>query len=152
MSKFPKIESLLPHSAPMILVDKLIYVDEDKIHSQVLISKNSPFFIANNACVGAWVGIEYMAQTIAAWSGYQHLLKKEASPIGFLLGTRRYHADVAFFKENETLDIYAQKEFESEGMGVFSCSIECRGEKMAQAQLNVFVPHKALLKNMLKRN
>ena len=152
MSKFPKIESLLPHSAPMILVDKLIYVDENKIHSQVFISRDSPFFVTDKARVGAWLGIEYMAQTIAAWSGYQSLLKQEVSPIGLLLGTRRYNADVAFFKEHETLDIYAKKEFESEGMGVFSCSIECCGEKIAQAQLNVFVPHKQLLNDMLKRN
>lgn len=150
MSKFPDVASLVPHQAPMILIDNLITVDENSIHCQVFIGEKSQFFESKTARVGAWVGIEYMAQTISAWSGYQSFLKGEKSPIGFLLGSRRYNSIPPFFEKGTTLDIYAEKLLENEGMGVFACSIKCAEKELANAQLNVFVPNTQQLEEMLK--
>lgn len=149
-NKLPCVASLVPHQDPMILINKLIAVDASSVHCQVFITEDSQFFEAESKTVGAWVGIEYMAQTIAAWSGYQHLIKGQPSPIGFLLGARRYNTDVAFFKLGDWLDVYAEKILESDGMGVFSCSIKCKKNELASAQLNVFVPSDQQLKHMLK--
>lgn len=150
MSKFPDVAILVPHQAPMILIDQLIDVDENSIHCQVFVTNKSQFFEAPTQSIGAWVGIEYMAQTISAWSGYQSFLKGEASPIGFLLGSRRYNTESACFSEGDVLDVYAEKLMEDEGMGVFSCSIKCKKTVLASAQLNVFVPNKQQLETMLK--
>ncbi|MEI6897984.1 MAG: hotdog family protein [Psychromonas sp.] len=147
--KLPTVASLVPHQAPMILIDNLIAVDENTIHCQVFISAKSPFFIAESKTIGAWLGIEYMAQTIAAWSGYQCFLKGQSSSIGFLLGARRYNTESALFYEGDTLDIYAEKLMESEGMGAFSCLIKSNGNLLASAQLNVFLPNKEQLNEML---
>jgi predicted hotdog family 3-hydroxylacyl-ACP dehydratase len=150
MSNFPDVATLVPHEAPMILIDKLIHVDENSVHCQVFINYNSPLFDEQIEAVGAWVGIEYMAQAISAWSGYQSFLKSETSPIGFLLGSRRYTSNAPLFKKGDVLDIYAQKLLENDGMGVFSCSIKCADKEIANGQLNVFVPNKEQLESMLK--
>ena len=97
MLSLPEVASLVPHEAPMILIDKLIAVDENTIHCQVFITEESQFFEDQTHSIGAWVGIEYMAQTISAWSGYQSFLKDEPSPIGFLLGSRRYNTEDRLF-------------------------------------------------------
>jgi len=150
MSNLPDVSTLVPHEAPMILIDKLLSADENNVHCQVFINHKSPFFDEQSQAVGAWVGIEYMAQTISAWSGYQSLLKSESSPIGFLLGSRRYSCNSPLFNNGDILDIYAEKLLENEGMGVFSCSIKCADKELANGQLNVFVPDKEQLENMLK--
>lgn len=147
--KLPAVVSLVPHQAPMILIDKLIAVDENCIHCQVFVTDKSQFFMPESKTIGAWLGIEYMAQTISAWSGYQSFLKNEPSPIGFLLGARRYDTESALFHEGDILDVYAEKLMESEGMGVFSCVIKCNENLLASAQLNVFVPNKEQLEEML---
>ncbi len=149
MSNFPDVSSLVPHDAPMILIDQLIDVDESSVHCQVFVTDKSQFFEAGSKSVGAWVGIEYMAQTVSAWSGYQSYMKGECSPIGFLLGSRRYNSESDRFLQGDILDIYADKLMESDGMGAFSCSIKCKNTVLATAQLNVFVPSEEQRQEML---
>ena len=76
MNKFPCVELLLPHDAPMILIDKIIDVSKLTIHCQVEINAGGMFFDKQINATPAWVGIEFMAQTVAAWSGYHAWLKK----------------------------------------------------------------------------
>lgn len=147
---FPDVSSFVPHNAPMILIDKLIAVDESSVHCQVFIDKNVPFFDAQLDAVPAWVGIEYIAQTISAWSGYQSSLRGEESPIGFLLGTRRYNSECEVFTNHAVLDVYATQLMQSDGMSAFQCSIECAGKEIISSQLNVFVPTQEQLEEMLK--
>ena len=65
---WPDIRSLIPHSDAMVLVDRVIAVDEESLCAEVRIRPDSLFCMANG--VGAWIGLEYMAQTIAAFAGY----------------------------------------------------------------------------------
>lgn len=139
-ASLPNIADLIPHAAPMILVDKLIAVDQQSIHTQVSIKADELFFNAESQSVPGYVGIEYMAQSIAAWSGFQAKQKGEPPSVGFLLGSRRYHSECSGFPLGETLDIYAEQVMESNGMAVFQCRIETQGETLASAQLNAFVP------------
>ncbi len=149
MSNFPNVASLVPHEAPMILVDNLVFADNETVHCQVFVTEQSPFFEIDSKSIGAWVGIEYMAQTISAWSGYQSYLNNKTSPIGFLLGSRRYNTKSDCFHQGDVLDIFAEKLMEADGMGAFACSIKRGTEELATAQLNVFVPNKEQLDEML---
>ncbi len=83
MTKLPPIEQLLPHDKPMILVDRALDVQQDTIHCQVDIGDHNPFFNQESLSVPAYVGIEFMAQSVAAWSGYHALTQGEEPPIGF---------------------------------------------------------------------
>ncbi len=150
MNKLPDVASLLPHEAPMILIDKLIDVAELTIHCQVNINSDGLFFDKQINGTPAWVGIEFMAQTVAAWSGYHAWLQDKPSPIGFLLGSRRYTTECEVYTQGQVLDVYAEQVMESEGMAAFSCRIECDGKELATSQLNAFVPSQDKLEEMLK--
>ena len=84
----PDIRSLVPHAGAMLLLDRVVSADADNLLAEVRIRSDSLF--CNGDGVGVWVGIEYMAQAIAAWAGYIARSRGEPVKLGFLLGTRRY--------------------------------------------------------------
>ncbi|WP_038173299.1 hotdog family protein [Vibrio pacinii] len=152
MTSIPSIDQLLPHDEPMILIDRALEVEQDSIHCQVEISGKNPFFNTQTNTLPAYVGIEFMAQSVAAWSGY-HALTRGAQPsIGFLLGSRRYNTYCDEFEQGQMLDIYAEKMMEDNGMAVFTARIEHHGETVASCQLNVYVPTEKKLQEMKIRS
>jgi len=95
--------------------------------------------LGDDQAVPAWAGIEYMAQTIAAYVGIKARQANEPIRMGFLLGTRRYSSNVAAFKVGATLTIRAEKIMQDDGLGVFDCRI--KGEAVeVTANLNVYQP------------
>ncbi|GAA5645406.1 MULTISPECIES: hotdog family protein [Vibrio] len=152
MTSIPSIEHLLPHDKPMILIDRALSVATDSIHCQVDIGEHNPFYHADTRTIPAYVGIEFMAQSIAAWSGFHALQQSQSPPIGFLLGSRRYHSDVDHFQAGQTLDIYAEKVMEDNGMAVFTARLDLAGTTLASCQLNVYVPSEQKLQEMKIRS
>ncbi|PMP14050.1 3-hydroxydecanoyl-ACP dehydratase [Vibrio breoganii] len=148
MTKYPPVEQLLPHDKPMIFIDHALEILEDSICCSVVISPENPFYSAESQSVPAYVGIEFMAQSIAAWSGYHAKLNNLEPPIGFLLGSRRYSIEATKFPLGQELVIKCQKIIEDKGMAVFSGCIEVEKEVVASCHLNVFVPSDEQLKNM----
>lgn len=135
----PDIRALVPHSGPMVLLDRVIAADEESLCAEVTIRSDSLFCTATG--VGAWVGLEYMAQAIGAYAGYIAYLRGEAVKIGFLLGTRRYECSRPFFAIGTRLQIYVKRIFQSEnGMGSFECRIEDGGDRLAEVTLTVYQP------------
>ena len=155
----PPIETLIPHDAPMILIDALVKSDESTSTSELCIRESLPFFDATLNGVPSWVGVEYMAQTVAAHSGFTGLKKNDSShtpPIGFLLGTRKYISSTAVFKQGITLETRVDMLFNDNGMASFNCSIsEKGGEVLCTAKLTTYEPPAAeltLILNKLRRN
>ncbi|WP_295892010.1 hotdog family protein [uncultured Vibrio sp.] len=152
MNNIPSVEELLPHDEPMILIDRVLSIDVDSIRAQVDIGSKNPFYNEETQTIPAYVGIEFMAQAIAAWSGYHAIAQSEQPPIGFLLGSRRYHTLCDAFSNGQVIDIYAEQVMESNGMAVFSADLEHQGVKIATAQLNVYVPSEQKLQEMKMRS
>lgn len=118
----PDIHSLVPHSGSMLLLERLLRVDAESACAEVCITPESMFATADG--VGSWVGIEYMAQTIAAFAGYQAQQAGRAVKIGFLLGARRYEAMCGHFAPGSVLRIEAVRALQGEnGLGAFECTI-----------------------------
>jgi predicted hotdog family 3-hydroxylacyl-ACP dehydratase len=133
------IRSIVPHGGRMLLVDRLLEGDEDSVAVSARVRDDNPF--ADDAGVPAWVGIEYMAQAVAAWAGCRALARGEKAKIGFLLGTRRYASDGAHFAFGAQLRIEARRElFGDNGLGMFACTISEGGRELARANLSVFEP------------
>jgi predicted hotdog family 3-hydroxylacyl-ACP dehydratase len=133
------IRSLIPHAGPMVLLDRVISVDEDGLCAEVSIRSNTLFCGADG--VGAWVGIEYMAQAIAAWAGYTAQLRGEPVKLGFLLGTRRYESSRPIFVLGSVLRVHVQRLFQNEnGLGSFECFIDNEEGRVASATVTVFQP------------
>ncbi|KJY81961.1 3-hydroxydecanoyl-ACP dehydratase [Vibrio galatheae] len=152
MTNYPDIGQLLPHNEPMILIDRALDIQQDTIHCQVDVGEKNPFFNSQSKTVPAYVGIEFMAQSVAAWSGYHARQQGQQPPIGFLLGSRRYTSHCDQFGLGQVLDVYAEKMMEENGMAVFSARIELGKQVVANCQLNVYVPSEDKLKEMKIRS
>jgi len=135
----PDIRSLVPHAGPMVLLDRVISADEDSLLAEVRIRSDSLF--CNTDGVGAWVGIEYMAQAIGAWAGYTAQLRGESVKLGFVLGTRRYDCSRPIFILGSLLRVHVLRVFQDEnGLGSFECSIDSEEGRVATAIITVFQP------------
>lgn len=135
----PDIRSLVPHAGPMVLLDRVISVDEDSLCAEVGIRSDTLFCGPDG--VGAWIGIEYMAQAIAAWAGYTAHLRREPVKLGFLLGTKRYECSRPIFVLGSVLRVHVQRVFQNEnGLGSFECRIDDTQGRLATATVTVFQP------------
>lgn len=133
------IEAYLPHQGTMRLLDRLVACDADSIVAEVRVPFDGLFLDPDG--MPAWVGIEYMAQTVAAWAGVQARARGEAPRVGFLLGTRRYECTRGHFARGRVLRIEARCEIMGDnGLGAFACRILDDGEEVAAAHLSVFEP------------
>ena len=132
------ITELVPHAGPMCLLDRVVAYGDDWLRAEVGIGPQSVF--ADERGVPAWVGIEYMAQAIAAYGGLLERRKGGKPKIGFLLGTRNYACDADYFTIGQNLSIVVTRELIAEnGLNVFACELEAKGVH-AQAVVNVFQP------------
>lgn len=133
------IARLLPHAGEMVLLDAAL----EHGPGHVLCSRRVPaggLFHDADGTLPAWVGIELMAQAIAAWVGYQAAENGAPVRLGLLLGTRHYACNVAAFAPGSELRIAARRDAHDDcGMGMFACRIEAPGV-LAEARLAVFSP------------
>ena len=138
--KYPPIEQLLPHRPPMILIDRLVWTNGVATVCEVSIRPHSMFIQAVR--VPAFVGIEYMAQTVAAHGGYQSYLEGQPVAVGLLLGTRRLETRCQFFELGQTLRIEAIHIWGQHKLMRFRCTIThaVSNIRLQQAELNVFRP------------
>ena len=140
MKKFA-VEDLLPHSGRMVLLDRVIEFDEENMVAEVIVRDDGLF--GHDNAVPAWLGIEYMAQTIAALGGMKRRLAGKTLNPGFLLGTRRYDCNVDIFAVGSVLTVNVKRLVEDQGLGVFDCRITAEGI-LASAKLNVYQPDTAI--------
>ena len=140
MSKYP-IEQVLPHSHPMILIDQLIDNSETSAECSVQIGEHSNFYNTKRQSVPSYVGIEYMAQTIAAYANALKLEQGDTVSLGFLVSSRSYTAQISEFSLGSKLSIYVERILkEANGLSVFNCKIEHENQEVVQATINVFEP------------
>tara|TARA_R110000868_G_scaffold66247_5_gene197444 strand:+ start:5750 stop:6229 length:480 start_codon:yes stop_codon:yes gene_type:complete len=135
------VEELVRHRGQMLLIDRLVEASASHAVGEVTITPRSSFFRAGRG-VPAYVGLEYMAQTVAAFDGARRLKSGEAPAIGFLLGTRRYASKVKFFLAETLLSVHVSMVFSEGGMASFECVISSFGEELVTASLNVYRPEK----------
>jgi len=132
---FPSAAELLPHQGRAVLIDEVLIDSEDGIRVNALITHEHPFYIADYG-VPSWVGIELMAQAIAAHAGLKGRRLHQPPRIGMLLGTRRYQSTTPYFYESQRLEILAEREYgDTGGIAVCACTILCDGKTLAQATL-----------------
>lgn len=134
-------EQLLPHAAPMILLDEILEANQTSLRAALRVPKNGLFNDpVYNGNIPAWVGIEYMAQAVAAHAGYLNRVNGEPPTIGFLLGSRLYQSNVASFECDTYLTISVEEILKGDnGMAVYQALIEGQGIEVT-ARINGFLP------------
>lgn len=98
------VAELLPHRAPMVLIDRVLDAGADFLVAEVRIEPGIPFF-EDGPGVPSWVGIEYMGQAIAALGGLRARRAGGPPCSGLLVGCRRYTSTVAAFAPGRRLEV-----------------------------------------------
>ncbi len=99
-------EPYLPHDAPMALIDEIVSVSEGSLEAVVAIHPACQFAAQDG--VPVWVGVEYMAQGIAAFGGVLARSRGEPVKIGFLVSARRVSCAVDSFNFGDRLRVVVQ--------------------------------------------
>ncbi|MGQ0586898.1 MAG: ApeP family dehydratase [Gammaproteobacteria bacterium] len=130
---------VLPHRGAMLLLDSIRDYGDDWLVAEVRVRKDSNFGTPDG--VPSWVGIEYMAQAVSAWSGIGQVQNGGKPGIGLLLGSRRYQARRPLFAVGSHLRVRARLVWrDTDDLAAFDCAIEEDGEAVAHAQLKVYRP------------
>lgn len=134
------IDQWIPQRGAMQLLHRVLEADEDHAVAEALIDADGLF--VRDGVVPVWIGIEYMAQTIAAWASARGRRRGGNGPrLGLLLGTRRYTAHGDGFACGALLRIEVRCELCGDnGLGLFECDISVDGRPMASATVSVFEP------------
>ena len=136
------IAEVLPHAGEMVLLDGIEEVEAERIVCTRTVTPGALFVDADGS-LPAWVGVELMAQSIAAWVGCRARAEQQPVQLGFLLGTRHYVCNVDAFPTHSLLRVEAVRTFHDEhGMGVFTCHIDAL-DIHAEARLTVYRPRDA---------
>lgn len=135
---YPPIEELLLHRGDMCLIDKVTHFDQQSLTSQVTVQNHGLF--DDGIYVPAWLGMEYMAQSIGAYQGMIDKIAQRPIQLGFLLGTRRYSSNVPHFKVGKILTISVKRIMQDQGLGVFECKIS-DPNVLVEANINVYQPN-----------
>lgn len=131
--------SYVPHRGKMQWLEGILTVDDDQVLARAAVSPDHLFVRAGH--LPAWCLVEYMAQAVAAWAGNRAKVAGRDVKVGYLLGTRRFEPVRSGVPAGAVLDVRARCELMGDnGLGMFACEIEWRGEVIARANLSVFEP------------
>jgi len=138
LSEIP-MEKLVPHDLPMALLDKMTEFQDNRSICQVTIHPEIMFYEENG--VPAFVGLEYMAQAVAAHGGYRSLTQGEPVKVGFLLGTPHLKFYCESFSNGTTLNVEVLEDWGDHQLMRFQCAIrDTAGNLLMETGLNVFQP------------
>lgn len=148
-----EVAPFLPHSGRMVLLDSILDYDEQHLSARATICANHILLPVGADALPAHLGMEIMAQGVAAWAGVQAADRGEAVRLGFLLGTRKLHIGCPTIPVGTVLAIEVVQSWQdNSGMGVFDCTLNCVqaaagfeqtmpvGMELLGGSLNVFSP------------
>lgn len=121
-TRYPALSAVLPHAGSMVLLTRIVQHTEDRTVCAVDVSAASAFHVAPHG-VPAWVGVEYMAQCIAAHGGLRAWTTHEPVPLGVFLGSRAIEFHAARFVAGQTLNVDARRVWGRSELFAFACSV-----------------------------
>lgn len=141
MSSFPPIEQLLPHRGNMLLLARMLAADDETATCEAIPDAQA-WYAETDGAMPAWIGIELMAQTMAAHVAL--IARRAGKPPrpGVLLGTRAYRAEVDRFPAGQPLQVTARLAHrDPTGFGAYDCTLaDSNGTVLATAAITVFEP------------
>jgi predicted hotdog family 3-hydroxylacyl-ACP dehydratase len=141
MSSFPPIEQLLPHRGNMLLLARMLAADDETATCEAIPDAQA-WYAETDGAMPAWIGIELMAQTIAAHVALVARRAGKPPCPGVLLGTRAYKTTVDRFPAAQALQVGARISYRDEsGLGAYDCTLaDAGGATLATAAITVFEP------------
>ena len=111
MNKYLSPREYLPHEPPMVLVDEVVYVDENKALTKCYVSHGgvlSPF-LNEDGNLPSFFALEIFAQSVGVWNGFNQYGTCNKPKMGMVLGARELKVKEPFFKAGSVLNIVVYK-------------------------------------------
>jgi predicted hotdog family 3-hydroxylacyl-ACP dehydratase len=130
------IESLIPQRPPFVMIDELIYADENVTRTKLQVREEN-IFVENGRLREAGL-LENIAQTAAARAGYA--AKKENGPVrvGYIGAVKNFEVfnlpEISDTLETEI--IITNQVFD---VTVINGSIKCNNKLLAQCEMKIFI-------------
>jgi predicted hotdog family 3-hydroxylacyl-ACP dehydratase len=121
-ARYPPVAEVLPHAGAMVLLSRIVRHADDQTVCAVDVSPASAFHVPGHG-VPAWVGVEYMAQCIAAHGGLRARATREPVPVGVLLGSRAIEFHVDGFATGRRLHVDARRVWGRSELFAFACAV-----------------------------
>jgi predicted hotdog family 3-hydroxylacyl-ACP dehydratase len=130
----------LPHGPGMLLLDRLTGYDAESVTCEVTI-RPAAMFCDGARGVPSYVGIEYMAQALGAFTGIARLQKGRKVQVELMLGTRAYDCVRPWFAPGLTLTVHvALLYWDPDGMCAFACELRDGAQVLARSEMKGFEP------------
>jgi predicted hotdog family 3-hydroxylacyl-ACP dehydratase len=144
MPAFPPIEALLPHRGAMLMLEEVVACDDASIVARASV-RPAAWYLDEDGAMPAWVGLELMAQAIAAHAGVRAAhAGAQTGRRGMLIGCRAYRAAAPAFAAGSVLEVTARAATADEsGFAAYDCALRSAGRELASATVKVFVPPEA---------
>lgn len=139
------LNKILPHRAPMVLIDGVESVDFDagELVARVDIKQSDIMYQEQMGGVPSWAALEYMAQSIGCFVGMYDAAHVEnaGAAVGFVLGTRCMNVNVPVLELGHSYFVHVKSLYNDANIASFEC-VMYNGDKqpVANAALNVFRP------------
>jgi len=131
--------SIMPHRGKMLLLSKVneYNLQEESIEAEYHLTEDCLFYDPAAGGVPAWVGFEFIAQTVSAYMGIKTRARGEPIKIGFILGVSQMRIGLSLFKTGSIIVIKA-KEFECmDPLYIYKGEIFIEGKKVLEGKLTV---------------
>jgi len=139
MTDYPTIDHLVPHRAPMLLVDRILGEEGAVTRAEHVIPADSVFLVPGKG-VPTYIAFEMMAQGICATDGLRRWRRGQGPELGFLLGCRKFAAARDWLQPGELLTIEAICLLDGETSSYDCRVLDAEGLVVATATVNVFQP------------
>ena len=101
VTNIPPIESLVPHRHEALLIESIIKTSDESTICLVKLGSTSPYLVGDQ--IPSIVGLEYIAQTAAAYVGLADLQDGTNPRPGYLVSVQNATFDVASFHMTDVL-------------------------------------------------
>lgn len=138
MTQYPEISTLIPHRSSMLLVDKLLHVEEKKGKAQAIVGKNH-LFLREDGTLAPEVYCELIAQSFGACEAFRRLQKGLSVEGGGYLASVR---DVKVFETarvNDELTVHTEIVDACFNTYIVRGEVFCKEKKLAQATVYLFM-------------
>lgn len=133
----PSIADLLPHGAPMVLMDAIIHWDEQSIHCQSRSHLQPDNPLRNAGVLSVFAGVEYAAQAMAAHARLLLGATEDARPRkGFIAAASKLAAHVDVLDSvTATLDVEASMLAHNTDSSLYAFTLSAGGQPLLTGQL-----------------
>lgn len=111
MNNYLTPREYLPHEPPMVLIDKVLYVDENKAVTQCFLNDKGVLapFLNKNGDLPSFFALEIFAQSVGVWNGFNQRGSGFKTKMGMVLGARDLKVKEDVFKSSSVLNIEVNK-------------------------------------------